>query len=83
MDPRIIMKAINRALGRTLKVARIGMKPHKFEAFHAFAMDEFGFKGLAREIYDLCGVKLNDDEWKTLDRTGPEPTHLGKKGGAP
>jgi len=83
MDPRIIMKAINRRLGRVLKTARFGLKPHKFDALRSVIMDEFGHKGLTREVYDLCGVKVTDDELKAFDRTGPEPTDSGKKGGAP
>jgi hypothetical protein len=83
IDPQIIMRVVNKYLGRTLKAAKIGMKSRRFEAFHAVAMDEFGHKGLKREIYDLCGVRLTDAELKSQDMTGFEPTDRGKKGGAP
>ncbi len=83
MDPRIIMGLVNKYLGRTLKAAKIGMKPKRFENFRSFAMDEFGHKGLMREVYDLCGVRLTDAELKAHDMTGPGPTDSGKKGGAP
>jgi hypothetical protein len=83
MDPRDIIDLANLHMGRCLKAARIGMKPHHFEAFQAFMLDEFGFKGFSRHVYVLCNVPPPKDELERHDRTGPEPTDSGKKGGAP
>ena len=75
-DPREIMSAVNQRMNRILTVAEAALPQDQFQAYRKVVLEEFGRKGLARDIDDLC----NGSSGKAMYGTGRQ--HPGMKGGS-
>lgn len=53
IDPRDIVKLVNRRLNKLLTVAETALPRSQFIAYRKCVLDEFGRNGLETEIYSL------------------------------
>lgn len=63
-----ILEAINARKNRTLLVAQAALPEHQFKAFKTLFLDEFGQKGLEKELARIYA----EDRQQNMARNGQE-----------
>jgi|GEM_PF-1099616 len=78
LDPRDVIALVQARVKRVLDLAELAIPADKFERFRTLVLDEFGHKGLQR---DLGGAETGGADGK--DRHGTGRSETGGKGGCP
>ena len=72
-----LIACLNEHVGRLLDVAEVALPPDRFVAFRRIVLREFGERGFAGDLRDMCAMFAAGRDGQGRGRTEP-----GGKGGA-